>query len=47
MWNLPGIGLEPVSLALASRFVHIALPGKSSTFIYIKEMMFKDTSVEF
>ena len=29
MWDLPGPGLEPVSLALAGRFLTTAPPGKS------------------
>ena len=32
MWDLPGAGLEPVSSALAGRFLIIASPGK---FLYI------------
>ena len=29
MWDLPGPGIEPVSPALASRFLTTAPPGKS------------------
>ena len=29
MWNLPGLGNEPVSSALAGEFLSTALPGKS------------------
>ena len=29
MWDLPGVGLEPVSPALAGRFLTTAPPGKS------------------
>ena len=32
MWDLPGPGLEPVSPALAGRFLTTAPPGKPSTF---------------
>ena len=28
LWDLPGPGLEPVSLALAGGFLAMALPGK-------------------
>ena len=30
MWDLPGPGLEPVSLVLAGRFLTTAPPGKSN-----------------
>ena len=33
MWDLPGPGLEPVSPALAGRFLTTAPPGKSPTSI--------------
>ena len=35
MWDLPGPGIEPVSLALADRFLSTALPVKSSSVISI------------
>ena len=35
MWNLPGPGLEPVSPALAGRFLTTAPPGKSSKLDFI------------
>ena len=31
MWNLPGPGIEPMSLALAGRFLTSGPPGKSKT----------------
>ena len=31
MWDLPGPGLEPMSLALAEGFLTIAPPGKTCT----------------
>ena len=34
MWNLPGPGLEPVSPALADRFLTTGPPGKSQMKIY-------------
>ena len=37
MWDLPGPELEPVSPALAGRFLTTAPPGKSLLFIYKKE----------
>ena len=33
-WDLPGPGLEPVSLALAGRFLTTVPPGKSFFFVY-------------
>ena len=33
MWDLPGPGLEPVSPALAGRFLTTAPPGKSPKFL--------------
>ena len=33
MWDLPGPGLEPVSLALAGRCLTTALPGKPQPFV--------------
>ena len=35
MWDLPGPGLEPVSPALAGRFLTTAPPGKSG--VHLKE----------
>ena len=35
IWDLPGPGIEPVSLALADRFLSTALPVKSSSVISI------------
>ena len=32
MWDLPGPGIEPVSPALAGRFLTTVLPGKSPRF---------------
>ena len=37
MWDLPGSGIEPVSPALAGRFIFTVLPGKSSSFIFNKD----------
>ena len=34
MWDLPGPGLEPVSLALAGGFLTTAPPGKSQSLIF-------------
>ena len=34
MWNLPGPGIEPVSPALAGRFLTTGPPGKSSQHIF-------------
>ena len=34
MWDLPGPGLEPVSSALAGRFLTTVPPGKSLTYIF-------------
>ena len=34
MWDLPGPGLEPVSPALAGRFLTTAPPGKSLSFTF-------------
>ena len=36
MWNLPGPGIEPMSPALAGRFLSTAPPGKSHTILIIK-----------
>ena len=37
MWDLPGPGLEPVSPALAGRFLTTAPPGKSPfTFLFMR-----------
>ena len=33
MWNLPGPGIKPLSLALAGGFLSAASPGKSFTLI--------------
>ena len=35
MWNLPGAGIEPMSLASASRFPTTGPPGKSPNYIWI------------
>ena len=35
-WHLPGRGTEPVSLALAGRYLSTAPPGKSSFFLKVK-----------
>ncbi len=35
MWDLPGPGLEPVSPALAGRFLTTAPPGKSLIYLFI------------
>ena len=35
MWDLPGLGLEPVSPALAGRFLTIAPPGKPLSYVFI------------
>ena len=37
-WDLPGPGLEPVSPALAGRFLSTALPGKSQQSQQILKM---------
>ena len=37
MWDLPGPGLEPVSPALAGRFLTTAPPGKSGIGINSKQ----------
>ena len=37
MWDLPGPGLEPVSLALAGGFLTTAPPGKSGNLEYMQE----------
>ena len=36
MWNLPGPGIEPMSLALAGGFLSIVPPGKSPEKLFIK-----------
>ena len=35
MWDLPGPGLEPVSPALAGRFLTTAPPGKSLYLVFV------------
>ena len=40
MWDLPRPGLEPVSPALAGRFSTTAPPGKATTFIFNKYILF-------
>ena len=35
MWDLPGPGLEPVSLALAGRFLTTVLPGMSQNNLFL------------
>ena len=34
MWDLPGPGIEPVSPALAGRFLATVPPGKSGTHLF-------------
>ena len=34
MWDLPGPGIEPVSLALAGRFLTTVPPGKSLILVF-------------
>ena len=34
MWDLPGPGLEPMSPALAGRFLITAPPGKPLTYLF-------------
>ena len=43
MWDLPGPGLEPVSPALAGRFLTTAPPGKSPLQAEINEIETKKT----
>ena len=40
MWDLPGTGLEPVSPALAGRFLTTVTPGKPPIGILIKVIPF-------
>ena len=40
MWDLPGPGLEPVSPALAGRFLTTAPPGKSYIMFFFKCFLF-------
>ena len=40
MWDLPGPGLEPVSLALAGEFLTTAPPGKSLKSMF--KLVFKN-----
>ena len=42
MWDLPGPGLEPVSLAFAGGFLTTAPPGKSSCFIFSQRQFLGD-----
>ena len=35
MWNLPGLGMEPVSLALAGGFLSTGPPGKSRLYSFL------------
>ena len=44
MWNLPGSGFEPVSLALAGRFLSTVPPGKSS-HVEFKQKSLKITNL--
>ena len=37
MWDLPRPGIEPVSPALAGRFLATGLPGKSPYIVNIEE----------
>ena len=37
MWDIPGIGLEPISPALAGRFLTTAQPGKSPKSFSLKQ----------
>ena len=39
MWDLPGPGLEPVSPALAGRFLTTAPPGKPYTDFFLKTLI--------
>ena len=41
MWDLPGAGLEPVSPALAGRFLTTAPPGKSLPRDFFFSNLFK------
>ncbi|CAM9685729.1 unnamed protein product, partial [Rangifer tarandus platyrhynchus] len=34
MWNLPGPGIEPLSITLTGRFLSTVLPGKFSQFLF-------------
>ena len=34
MWSLPGLGIEPVSPALAGRFLSTVPPGESNLFYF-------------
>ena len=45
MWDLPGPGLEPVSPALAGRFLTIVPPGKPSSLLNCN--IFSDHSLGF
>ena len=40
LWNLPGVGIEPKSPALADGFLSIATPGKSPPFHFIFSCLF-------
>ena len=44
MWDLPGPGLEPVSPALAGRFLTTAPPGKSGKISFFKEQYPEDNT---
>ena len=45
MWDLPGSGLEPLSLALAGRFLSTAPPGKSCSFNISKGCVSRDRAL--
>ena len=38
MWGLPGLGMEPVSPALAGRFLITGPPGKPTTAVIIPQL---------
>ena len=40
MWDLPGPGIEPVSPALAGRFISTVPPGRPMDFIFIVAILF-------
>ena len=40
MWDLPGLGIEPVSPALAGRFLSTAPPGKPASSCFSKVVQF-------
>ena len=53
MWDLPGPGIEPMSLLLAAGFLTTGPPGKSNTVVFYatlgnldKQITFLDCSVQ-